>query len=302
MLIVGCAEISSEESFLISPESSAVSEPSSDERSDDVSIEVSEFISTPVSVEDSKQSSEIISSATDSEPSSEEASSSETLREPGIYLQRSRIGVAVGQTVPIPHEVYPLHLGKVAWELVPDPRYNSENQAASVTPSGEVTGIYFNGTKELQIKGILFEFEVFVTLMVYFDYDEYVDTFYPSSDITDAIDYGDRYHNGTTMYARQSRAYPTHYYAYNLKAGMTFNVMGLTRYKSDRSKFYFEFGYAVGKKFVTLEHPFISSDGNALLLGYEILKDGEYMVRVKAHIEINTSADEFSYIKYTFWF
>lgn len=234
--------------------------------------------------------------------SEEETTSSEETRTPGIYLKRTRIGVAKDKTITIEHEVVPKSLGEVTWELIPNPKYSLENQAVTVTPSGMVTGNYFNGLNELQIKGTLLQFEVYVTVMVFFDYDVEVDTFYPAHELTEALGRGNRYKNGTTIYAGINTYRHTHYYSYDLKAGMTFNVMGLTRYNYDRPKFYYEFGRAINNTFYVLEMPFISDDGNAMLLGHDVLEDGEYMVRVKPHIEINTNSDGFSYIMYTFWF
>lgn len=290
----------------IDGESNISSAITSDISSDILSEMSSSDITTEISSVDttSDPSSTTLDSLVPSEPpSSSKSSISEEERAPGIYSARTRIGVAISKTVTIEHEVYPESLGVVTWELIPDPYFGGmENQPASVMPTGEVTGIKYNGDDELLIKGTLLEFEVYVTLMVFFDYDKKVDTFYPAHELEQAIGRGDRYFNGTTMYAGISVYRHTHYYAYDLKAGMTFNIMALTRYTADHPKFYFEFGKVLDDEFVVLTGPFISNDGKALLLGYDVVEDGEYIVRVKPHIEINSSTDEFSYIKYTFWF
>ncbi len=308
LLIASCSEISSSaNSLLSSDEVSSISqsvESNTNEESElitDNTEDVSEYSSNNYDESTNETSRE--STVTSESEISENDSSAEEEIAPGIYLERTRIGVAIGNTISIGHEVYPSNLGAVTWKLLYDEDgiFDIADYPAIVTPDGQVTGNRYFG-KEFLIKGTLLEFEVFVTLTVFFDYDKEVNTFYPSHTLGDAIGRGNRYHNGTTMYARQSAYRYEHYYAYDLEAGMTFNVMGLTRYNADRPYFYFEFGYVVNNKFVVLEHPFISSDGKALLLGYDVTIDGEYMVRTRSHREITGESEAFSYIKYTFWF
>ncbi|HZJ89343.1 MAG TPA: hypothetical protein VFD05_01490 [Bacilli bacterium] len=322
LFIASCSDITSSESSLFSSEDTSLTESSHSETTEESSTLVSEITESTeevseVSEEESNNgtttsvnnSEEEVTSSEEVVPSEEESSEPisssipepEPEPEPGIYLARKRIGVAVSKTITIEHVVYPHDLGEVTWELIRHDPYDVPDYPAIVTPDGQVTGMQYT-SDEYQIKGTLLEFEVYVTLTVFLDYDKHVDTFYPSYTLSDAIGRGNRYHNGTTMYAGISPLRNTHYYAYDLKAGMTFNVMGLTRYNADRPKFYYEFGRAVNNEFVALEGPFISDDGKAMLLGYDITEDGEYIVRVKPHIEINTSSDGFSYIKYTFWF
>lgn len=310
MILVSCQDITSSETSFSSADESGTVESSSVTVTSDGEESSTSLLESSVSSEDGPSSSEIASTTSETESSvssfidsSEISSSSEEEREPGIYLERTRIGVAKGKTVPIAHEVYPSNLGEVTWELLRhDPYVDVDDYPAIVTEDGQVTGVYHTLDEEFLIKGTLLDFEVYVTLMVFHDYDKKVDTFYPAHELSGAIGRGNRYQNGTTMYAGISPLYNEHYYAYDLKAGMTFNVMGRVRYNYDRPKFYYDFGRVINNKFVTLEIPFISSDGNAMLLGYDVLEDGEYIVRVIPHIEINTSSDGFSYIKYTFWF
>lgn len=329
LFIASCSDITNTQSSILSSIEPSITESSHRETTEESSTLVSEITEsteevsevseeasnteTTTSVNDSEEevpsgaveSSEIISSSEpnsepDSEPSSElePEPDPEPEPEPGIYLTRTRIGVAVGRTTTIEYEVYPHDLGEVTWELIPDDYYSDP---ATVTPDGQVAGVYYT-SDEYQIKGTLLDFEVYVTLTIFLDFGEPYDTFYPSYTITDAIGRGNRYHNGTSINARLTALRSPNYFAFDLKAGMTFNVMGFTRYKYDRGNFYYEFGQAINEEFVTLKHPFISDDGEALLLSYDISEDGEYMVRVRPHEEITASKDEVSYFLYPFWF
>lgn len=294
LIIVGCDNSSNDMSSVLNSEQlSSVSESTTS----DTSVVESEHISTsePIITEVTSISSETTVVSSSETPSSSEFGSSELSssevsipesssepeieRDPGIYLERERVGVAVSKTITIEHEVYPSSLGSVTWEFIEYIEYFDSYYYADLTAEGEITANRFT-SKELLIKGTLDDFEVYVSLMIFSDYDKQVDTFYPSYIMDDAIGRGNRYFNGTTMYAGISVLRNTHYYAYDLKAGMTFNVMAFTLYSYDRPKFYYEFGKVVNNRFVMLTGPFISDDGKVLLLGYDILEDGEYMVRV----------------------
>lgn len=310
LFIASCSDITSSESSVFSSEEPNITESSQSDTTEESSIitseisENTEVVSEITSVGNTEEevtstveeSSDIISS---SEPASEPEPEPEP--DPGIYLALTRIGVAVSKTITIEHVVYPSDLGEVTWELIRHDPYDDPDYPAIVTSDGQVTGVQYT-SDEYQIKGTLLDFEVYVTLTVFLDYGDLIDTFYPAYNITSAIGRGNRYHNGTTINARLTALRSPNYFAFDLKTGMTFNAMGLTRYTYDRSNFYYEFGRAVNEKFVTLEHPFISDDGNAMLLGYDITEDGEYMVRVRPHNEITQSIDEVSYFLYPFWF
>lgn len=281
----------SDDASMTSIEQTSVSEEAPSTSIESESIEVS----TSDVEEDSVQSEE--------PPHSSEEEDIEPNREPGIYLERPRIGVAKGQTITIEHEVHPSDLGTVTWELLYDEEglLNPENYPASVTPEGEVTGLNYFREEEFIIRGTVGEYEVYATLMVFLDYDKRTNDGTPVSQLNSVLGTGNRYHNGTTVYAGLTPAYPVHYFAYDLREGMLFNMQGFTVYSFDRPEFYYEFGLVLNNEFVALKQPFISSDGKALLLSHHISEDGEYIVRVRSHNPIS-SGDRISYRTYSFWF
>lgn len=317
LILVGCDNSSNDmSSVLNSDQLSSISE----NTTTNTSMVESEHVSAsePLSSEATSVSSEtsVVSSSetpSSSEISSSEVSSSEVSipesslepeieRDPGIYLERERIGVANSRTITIGHEVYPSALGEVFWEFVYEetPSFHPDNYPATVTPNGEVTGNYYTST-ELLIKGTLFEYEVYVTLTVFLDYFEHTDTFEPAYNLSSVIGNGDRFHNGTTKTAGLTPLRNPQYYAYNLKAGMKFNVILQSRYSNQRHYHNFRLGKAVNKIFIELEMPFVSSDGEALLLEYDVPVDGEYIITVFSNVEL-VRYDHISFIMYTFWF